>query len=57
MAAKEATMGPTNPASERFSQAEKLRQLRLQLAETTDEPRRHVILRQIEELEEESKTK
>ena len=30
-------------------------ELRLQLAQTTDEPQRHVILRQIEELEEESK--
>jgi hypothetical protein len=48
-------MRPTDPASEHFSQAEKLRQLRLQLAETTDEPQRHIILRQIEELEERSK--
>ena len=43
-------MRPTDPTSEHFSQAEKLRQLRLQLAQTTDEPQRHVILRQIEEL-------
>ena len=48
-------MYPTEPASEHFSQAEKPRQLRLQLAETTYEPQRHIILRQIEELEEESK--
>ena len=48
-------MRPTDPTTERFSQAEKLRQLRLQLAKTTDEPQRHVILRQIEELEHESK--
>jgi hypothetical protein len=53
--AMEATMCPTAPASEHFGQAEKLRQLRLQLVETTDEPKRHIILRQIEELEEESK--
>lgn len=48
-------MFPRDPASERSSQAEKLRRLRLQLAEVTDEPQRHIILRQIEELEEESK--
>ncbi|HTT49322.1 MAG TPA: hypothetical protein VMG39_15140 [Pseudolabrys sp.] len=45
-------MRPTDPTSEHFSQAEKLRQLRLQLAQTTDEPKRHIIMRQIEELEE-----
>jgi len=48
-------MRPTDPTSEHFCQAEKLRQLRLQLAQASDEPQRHVILRQIEELEEESK--
>ena len=50
-------MRPTDPASEHFNQAEKLRQLRLQLAATTDEPQRHVILRQIEELEDESRNR
>lgn len=48
-------MRPMDPASEHFSQAEKLRRLRLQLAQTSDEPQRHLILRQIEELEEQSK--
>lgn len=48
-------MRPTDPMSEHFSHAEKLRGLRLQLAQTADEPKRHVILRQIENLEEESK--
>ncbi len=38
-----------------FVRAETLRQLRLQLAETDDEPTRHVLLRQIEALEEEDK--
>ena len=42
-------------ASEHLSQAEKLRKLRLRLAETTDEQKRHMVLRQIEALEEESK--
>jgi hypothetical protein len=41
---------------EHFTHAEKLRELRVQLAETSDEPKRHVILRQIEELEEEAKS-
>jgi hypothetical protein len=48
-------MRPTESTSEHSSQAEKLRRLRLQLADTTNEPQRHIILRQIEELEEESK--
>jgi hypothetical protein len=48
-------MRATESKSEHSSQAEKLRQIRLQLAQTSDEPQRHVILRQIEELEEESK--
>jgi len=42
------------PANQ-FVRAETLRQLRLQLAETEDEPARHVLLRQIEALEEEDK--
>ena len=48
-------MSPMDPAGEHFIQAEKLRELRLKLAETSDEPQRHIILRQIEELEEQSK--
>ena len=48
-------MSPTDLTRERSGQAEKLHQLRLQLAKTTDEPQRHLILRQIEELEEEAK--
>lgn len=50
-------MNPTEPAGEHFIQAEKIRRLRLQLAETTDEPQRHLILRQIEALEEAAKQK
>lgn len=50
-----ATMRPTNPTSEHFIHAEKLRDLRLQLAETADHLRREEILRQIEEIEEELK--
>ena len=49
-------MSPTDLTRVRFGQAEKLRQLRLQLSKTTDEPQRHLILRQIEELEEEAKS-
>ena len=49
-------MGLTASTSEHLSQAEKLRKLRLQLAETTDEQKRHMVLRQIEALEEESKS-
>jgi len=49
-------MYPTDQASEHFVQAEKLRQLRLKLAAMSDEPQRHIILRQIEELEEQSKS-
>jgi hypothetical protein len=48
-------MRPTNPASEHFIHAEKLRDLRLQLADTADHSRRQEILRQIEEIEEELK--
>ena len=48
-------MGLMDATSEHSSQAEKLRKLRLQLAETTDEQKRHIILRQIEELEEQSR--
>ena len=48
-------MHPTNPTSEHFIHAEKLRNLRLQLAETIDHSRREEILRQIEEIEEELK--
>ena len=51
----EAIMRPSEVVTEHFSQAEKLRRLRLQLAKTSDEPQRHVILRQIEELEDEAK--
>lgn len=50
-------MNPTESAGEHFIQAEKIRRLRLQLADATDEPQRHLILRQIEELEEETKRK
>ena len=45
-------MRPVNPTSEHFIHAEKLRNLRQQLAETTDQLRREEILRQIEEIEE-----
>ena len=47
-------MCPTEQTREHSTQAEKLRRLRLQLADTSDEPQRHIILRQIEELEDES---
>lgn len=47
-------MGLANATSGQFSQAEKLRKLRLQLAETTEEQKRHIILRQIEALEQEN---
>lgn len=50
-------MNPTNAVGEDYVQAERLRELRLQLAETSDEPQRHIILRQIEELEDEAKRK
>jgi len=53
---QEAAMGLTTATSEHSSHAEKIRQLRLQLAETADEQKRHKILRQIEALEEESKS-
>ena len=45
-------MGVTNATS----QAEELRKLRQQLAETDDEQKRHIILRQIEAVEERIKT-
>lgn len=45
-----------NPA-DHFVHAETLRQLRLKLAETENEQERHVLLRQIEALEEETKEK
>jgi len=48
----EATMRPTDPTSEHFIHAEKLRQLRQQLAKTTDQLQRKEIARQIEEIEE-----
>jgi hypothetical protein len=48
-------MRTTNPTSEHFIYAEKLRDLRLQLADTADHSRREEILRQIEEIEDESK--
>ena len=44
-------MCPTDLINQYFSQAEKVRQLRIQLAKTTDEVERHRILKQIEELE------
>ncbi|MEI8277847.1 MAG: hypothetical protein WCG00_17830 [Hyphomicrobiales bacterium] len=47
-------MSMIEPANQ-FVRAETLRQLRLQLAETDDEPARHVLLRRIEELEQEDK--
>ena len=49
-------MRPVNPTSEHFIHAEKLRNLRQQLAETTDQLLREEILRQIEEIEEETKS-
>jgi hypothetical protein len=50
-------MSPPDPTSEHFIYAEKLRHLRQQLTETTDHLQREEILRQIEEIEEESKYK
>jgi hypothetical protein len=47
-------MSPPDPTSEHFIYAEKLRHLRQQL---TDHLQREEILRQIEEIEEESKYK
>ena len=41
--------------ADHFVRAETLRQLRLKLAETQTEQERHVLLRQIEALEEEAK--
>ena len=49
----EATMCPMDPTSEHFIHAEKLRQLRKQLSETSDELQRKEILNQIREIEEE----
>jgi hypothetical protein len=48
-------MRPMDPTSEHFIHAEKLRQLRQQLVETTDHLQRKEILRQIEEIDEELK--
>ncbi len=48
-------MTALNPSGQ-FARAETLRQLRLQLAETEDEQKRHVLLRQIEALEEEARS-
>ena len=47
-------MSLTDP-TDHFVRAETLRQLRLKLAETENEQERHVLLRQIEALEEEAK--
>jgi hypothetical protein len=49
-------MQPTNPTSEHFIHAEKLRDLRLLLAETSDHLRQEEILRQIADIEEELKS-
>jgi len=46
-----------DPTSEHFIHAERLRHLRQQLSETSDELQRKEILRQIEEIEEEIKGK
>ena len=46
-------MYPANPTSEHFIHAEKLRQLRQQLAETTDPLKQKEIMRQIEDIDEE----
>ena len=51
----EEMMRPTDPTSEHFIHAEKLRQLRRQLTGTTDHLQRDEILRQIDEIEEEFK--
>ena len=48
---------PMDPTSEHFIHAERLRHLRQQLSETSDELQRKEILRQIEEIEEEIKGK
>ena len=45
-------MRPTDPSGDHFIRAEKFRQLRQQLAETTDQLQRKEIARQIEEIEE-----
>jgi hypothetical protein len=46
-------MCPADPTSEHFIHAEKLRQLRQQLSETSDELQRKELLSQIREIEEE----
>jgi hypothetical protein len=46
-------MCPANPTSEHFIHAEKLRQFRQQLSETSDELQRKELLSQIREIEEE----
>lgn len=48
-------MCPMEQDGKHFILAERIRHFRLKLAETTDEPQRHIILRQIEALEEEAK--
>jgi hypothetical protein len=50
-------MQPTNPTSEHFIHAEKLRNLRQQLAATSDHLRQEEILRQIEEIDDELKNR
>lgn len=50
-------MSTADPTSEHFIHAEKLRRLRQQLTETIDHARRVEIVRQIEEIEEESNNK
>ena len=50
-------MPPMDQASEHFIQADKIRELRVKLAETQDEAERHVILRKIEELEDQAKAR
>jgi hypothetical protein len=46
-------MCPVDPTSEHFIHAEKLRQLRKQLSETSGELQRNELLSQIREIEEE----
>lgn len=49
-------MCPMEQDGEHFVLAEEIRRLRLKLAKTSDEPQRHIILRQIEALEEEARS-
>ena len=48
-------MSPMDPTGEHFAYAEKLRELRLKLAKTDDEAQRHIVQKQIEQLEDELK--